>query len=131
MLPQKSLTSRSKVNCPILGIFADLKANVFPTTHDLLKYYEPTLASRKPGEMAHSRWYTTASRALRVYVSTEEPTSNFKQVVQYVMMVYIPMWFPIKRNHTISQAPLHVFDILSKCQIPRHLERMSKVAITG
>ena len=26
------------------------------------------------------------------------------------------MWFQIKRNHTISQAPLHVFDTLSKCQ---------------
>ena len=32
------------------------------------------------------------------------------------MMVFIPMWFQIKRNHTISQAPLHVFDTLSKCQ---------------
>ena len=56
MLPQKSLTSRSKVNCPLLGISADLKANVLPTTHDLLKYFEPTLAFRKHGEMAHSRW---------------------------------------------------------------------------
>ena len=37
-------------------------------------------------------------------------------MVQYVMMVFIPMWFQIKRNHTISQAPLHVFDTLSKCQ---------------
>ena len=26
------------------------------------------------------------------------------------------MWFQIKRNHTISQAPLHVFDTLLKCQ---------------
>ena len=32
------------------------------------------------------------------------------------MMVYTPMWFQIKRNHTISQTPLHVFDTLSKCQ---------------
>ena len=39
MFPKKSLTSRSKVNCPILRISADLKANVLPTTHDLLKYY--------------------------------------------------------------------------------------------
>ena len=66
--------------------------------------------------MAHSCWLTTASRALRVYVSTEKPTSNFKQVVQYIMIVYTSMWFQIKRNHTISQAPLHVFDTLSKCQ---------------
>ena len=31
--------------------------------------------------MAHSRWLTTTSRALRVYAVTEKPTSNFKQVV--------------------------------------------------
>ena len=79
-------------------------------------FCEPTLASRKLGKMAHSCWLTTASRALRVYVSTEEPTSNFKQVVQYIMMVYTPMWFQIKRNYNIFQAPLHVFDTLSKCQ---------------
>ena len=32
------------------------------------------------------------------------------------MMVYTPMRFQIKRNHTLSQAPLYVFDTLSKCQ---------------
>ena len=37
-------------------------------------------------------------------------------MVQYIMMVYTAMWFQIKRNHTISQAPLHVFHTLSKCQ---------------
>ena len=56
MLRQKSLISRSKVNCPILEISADLNATVLPTTHDLLQDYEPTLVSRKRGEMAHSRW---------------------------------------------------------------------------
>ena len=81
-------------------------------------FCEPTLASRKPGKMAHSRWLTTASRALRVFVSTEKPASNFKQVEQYIMIecTYTPMWFHIKRNHTLSQAPQHVFDTLSKCQ---------------
>ena len=79
-------------------------------------FCEPTLASRKPGKMAHSLRLTTASRALRLYVSTAKPTSNFRQVVQYIMMVYTPMWFQIERNHIISQAPLHVFDPLSKCQ---------------
>ena len=30
--------------------------------------------------------------------------------------MYTPMWFQIKRNHTISQAPIHGFDTLLKCQ---------------
>jgi hypothetical protein len=34
------------------------------------------LAVKKTGKMAHSRWLTTASRALRLYVSTEDPSEN-------------------------------------------------------
>jgi len=91
----------------------------------LLDLSEPTLACRKPGKMAHSRWLTTASRALRLYVSTEKPSSNFKLLVLYIMMVYTPLWFKIKRNYTISQAPLHVFDTLLKCQSYHHsLEKL-------
>ena len=56
------------------------------------------------------------SRALRLHISTEKPSCNFKLVVQYIMMVYTPMCFKIKRNHTISQAPLHVFDTHFKSQ---------------
>ena len=63
-----------------------------------------------------SRWLTTASRALRLYVSTEKSSCNFKLVVQYIMMVYTPIWFKIKRKYTISQAPMHVFNALFKCQ---------------
>ena len=79
---------------------------------------QPTLAYLKPGRMAHSRWLTTASRAMRLYVSTEKPSCNFKLVynISYILMVCTPMWFKIKRNRTISQAPLHVFDTLFKSQ---------------
>ena len=76
-----------------------------------------SLASQKPGVMAHSRWLTTASRALRVYVSTEDPPENLKLLVLYVMQVYTPMWFTIKRQHDISHATLHVFETISKCQM--------------
>ena len=78
---------------------------------------QPSLASRKPGVMAHSRWLTTASRVLRLYVSTEDPPENLKLVVLYVMQVYTPMWFRIKRQHNISHATLHVFETISKCQM--------------
>ena len=89
---------------------------------------QPTLASLKPGKMTHSPWLTTAARALRLYVSTEKPSCNFKLVVQYIMMVYTPMWFKIKRNHTISQAPLHVFDTIFKCQ--KLLSQVREIVIT-
>ena len=78
---------------------------------------QPSLASRKPGVMADSRWLTTASRALRLYVSTEDPPENLKLVVLYVMQVYTPIWFRIKRQHDISHATLHVFETILKCQM--------------
>ena len=72
-------------------------------------FCEPTLTSQKPGKMAHSRWLTTASRALRVYVSTEEPTRNFKQVVQYIMMVYTHSYV------VSSQTQSHYFSRTTAC----------------
>ena len=66
---------------------------------------QQTLASLKPGKMTHSRWLTTASRALKLYISIEKPSCNFKLVVQYIMVVYTPMWFkgnaitPFLRHH--------------------------------
>ena len=66
--------------------------------------------------MAHSRSLTAPSIALRLRVSTEKPSSNFKLVVQYIMMVSYSWWFKTTRNYTIYQEPQHVFDTLLKCQ---------------
>ena len=72
--------------------------------------------------MAHSCWLTTASRALRLQVSTKNPTNNLKLVVQYTMLVYTLMWFKIKCNQSISHAPLHIFETLPKCgQLPQEV----------
>lgn len=76
----------------------------------------PALASQKPGKMAHSRWLTTASRALRLYISTENPSENLKLVVLFIMQVYAPMWFKIKCQSDLASAPLHIFETLSRCQ---------------
>lgn len=74
------------------------------------------VAARTPGKMAHSRWLTTASQALRLYVSSEEPSDNLKKIVKYIMFVYVPVWFAIKCQPTISQAARHAFKMISKCQ---------------
>ena len=77
---------------------------------------KPSLASKKPGKMAHSRWLTTVSRALRLYVSTENPPENLQLIVENTMQVYTPMWFKIKQSCDISHAPMHVFETILKCQ---------------
>ena len=50
-----------------------------------------SLASRNPGKIVHSRWLTTANRFLRLYVSTNEPSSILIEIVQFIMTVYVPV----------------------------------------
>ena len=50
---------------------------------------KPSLASRKPGVMAHSRWLTTASRALRVYVSSSREFKTGGTLCNAVVHSYV------------------------------------------
>ena len=56
------------------------------------------LALKRPGPMSHSRWLTTASRTLRKYISTPKPNKKLKTLVEFIMKVYVPVWFTIKCN---------------------------------
>jgi hypothetical protein len=67
------------------------------------------LAHRNPGKMAHSRWVTIANRLLRLYVSTENPSEKFVSIISYIMKVYAPMWFSIKRNSSFVNGSRHVY----------------------
>lgn len=54
------------------------------------------LANIKPGPVSHSRWITRASRLLRVYVATDNPSDNLKVLARYIIKVYVPMYFNVK-----------------------------------
>ena len=54
------------------------------------------LANKKPGPVNHSRWLTTATRILRLYVATEKPSKKLMTLSSYVVKVYVPVWFSIK-----------------------------------
>ena len=70
----------------------------------------PDLAHCNPEKMAHSRWVTTANRLLCLYISTDNPSKKCLSIVQYIMQVYVPMWFSIKQStysgQLSSQEPL-------------------------
>lgn len=68
-----------------------------------------SVAKRSPGKMAHSRWLTTASRMLRLYVSTEQPSENLTDIVTYIMKVYVPMWFAIKSKPLAFEGSKHIY----------------------
>ena len=70
------------------------------------------LASRHPGNMAHSRWLTTANRILRLYVGTLDPSENLKILVNYILKVYVPKWFDIKIKPEVKYGPIHLYNII-------------------
>lgn len=45
------------------------------------------LANIKPGPIGHSRWITKASRLLRLYIATENPSQNLRVLARYIIKV--------------------------------------------
>ena len=72
----------------------------------------PELARRSPGKMAHSRWLTTANRLMRLYVSKSRPSHNLGMIVNYVVKVYVPVWFSIKVNWKCVDGPKNLFKLI-------------------
>ncbi|KAK4881136.1 hypothetical protein RN001_004455 [Aquatica leii] len=58
-----------------------------------------SLSKKDPGKMSHARWLTMANRILRLYVSTEFPSTNLKVLTKYVIRVYAFAWFNIKTKY--------------------------------
>ena len=59
---------------------------------------------RDPGKQGHARWLTLASRICRLYISEPEPTEALIEMTTYIVNVYAPIWFTIKRNNKIHFA---------------------------
>ena len=70
-------------------------------------YIPQELAARDPGEMNNSRWGTTASRVMRVYIGTRRPTVALRTITKIIMALYIPIWFTIKKYWTIAEGAKH------------------------
>lgn len=88
--------------------------------------YKPDLVYRSPGKMAHSRWVTTANRILRLYISIEKPSKNLKTLATYIVRVYGPMWFLIKKNCKVTKGANNWCKIIT---LSRYLPKKLKAII--
>lgn len=70
---------------------------------------EAKIASKMPGKLSHSRFLLLACRICRLYVATEAPSNNLKLLTRFVVQVFGPMWFKIKRDSDIFNGPRHFF----------------------
>ena len=73
-----------------------------------------SLAARSPGKMCHSRWLTTANRILRLYVSKQAPDEKLCCLAEYVVKVYAPVWFGIKKSPSCIYGPHHLHELIRR-----------------
>lgn len=70
------------------------------------------LASRSPGPISHARWLTTANRILRLYVGTDEPSSELVLLSEFIVKVYSVGWFTIKMNPSCFDGSKNLWSII-------------------
>ena len=75
---------------------------------------------RDPGTLSHSRWLTAANRVLRLYVSTENPSKELVSLVIFIIRVYAPTWFDIKRNSSCKDGVKHLYDTITRSRYLSH-----------
>ena len=63
------------------------------------------LALQKVGPLNHSRWLTLATRILHLYTRTENPCDGLRKVTSFIMQVYGPSWYHIKRAPKFRSVP--------------------------
>lgn len=76
--------------------------------------FPESLANLKIGCLNKSRWITTASRICRVFASTKKPSKTLQDLTSYVVNVYAPTYFLIKRNELAVDGPKNLFFLIER-----------------
>ena len=74
------------------------------------------LANTNPGQMAHSRWLTTANRILRLYVSIDEPSQTLKNYWRIHNKGVCSCLVCNKKNSSFQNGALHLFRTIELTQ---------------
>ena len=69
----------------------------------------PSLVYLRCGPISHIRWLTLATRLLILYTRTTDPCDGLKTVVEFIMKVYAPLWFRLKKNNNFIHGPSAIF----------------------
>ena len=80
-------------------------------------HFPTSLRERHIGPHHHARWLNLASRLCRIWCSEHglenDVLGNLKSIAQFVVGVYVPMWFQIKVNKHWIEGPNHILKQLS------------------
>jgi hypothetical protein len=63
----------------------------------------------KIGPLNHARWLTLSIRILCLYTRDISPNANLKKLTHYIVKVYAPSWFQIKKSSKLKDSPQILF----------------------
>lgn len=85
------------------------------------------LANMKSGNLSLSRWLTTGTALMFLWISnhgfTGENWEKLTLLVTYVVQVYFPMYFEIKVKHLIAESPQ---DIVTHLRLMRQQSQLAE-----
>jgi hypothetical protein len=64
-----------------------------------------------PGPAFHARWLTTVTQILILYSREPEPSPNLCTIVRFILEVYGPFWFEIKKENNFSKGPKIILEM--------------------
>ena len=73
---------------------------------------DPKVVCAVLGPLFHARWNTYAEWALRLWLSTPHPSVAFKQLVQFIQEVYVPVWFHVKSHAHCQEGSKNFFKLI-------------------
>lgn len=79
--------------------------------------FTESLKQTNIGKINHSRWLTTASRMCRFYAASKSPSDTLKTLTSYIVNVYAPTWFRIKKHELAVNGPENLFFLIGKTEL--------------
>ena len=74
------------------------------------------LAAQTIGPLCHARWLTLAVRALAKWARTKKPTRKFREIVEFILNLYLPIWFRVKSEPHCQSGARHYFRMMELAQ---------------
>lgn len=81
--------------------------------------FPESLQRLKVGPYNQSRWLTAGSRICLLYASTEKPSPTLHVLTSYIVNVYAPTWFQIKKHELAVNGPENLFYLIQKIKLVR------------
>ena len=121
-LNERPIVDFKKIDCPDFPVLPDEvhkdlstdQLYLYDICHALINgTVDDSLAARDIGEMILSRWLNTGSGVGRHYASEQNPSRHLTALVDIFVKLYGKMYFRIKCNPKVIDAPRHIFEMIT------------------